>query len=400
MPFAPSKLVVPWSAHLRSRLARWSPLLLTFAFAAGSANCGGSGSKKEPCPVIDCAKAPYRNWTLNGGVAPEISHDESAASTQQAITNGQGEVLTPPRISEIGRLMVRVVRLRNGVPVGNSSGVIVGRHTVLTAAHALRDTRTPYDEIQVLIVDDDTGNWVDARPVAYFVHPDYDPDIENTETHVPNDLAMIEVAIDFQEEQDITPMRIGTGFVPTPDSADCPIDVLSMWGYGRGNRGGDPYIRGTQVTPLDSVHEIIESSIMTFLPVADPGDSGGAVIRLDTRHNVYVLVSLISGLVALADGQTRAATAVLTPERLEPLFRLANQWRNANQSIFAGTYPEPSANLPNGTANPAANHYPVDGEGGDASPTVGGNGHNGYFVYPVVDDPYPQPFPPGAGQCG
>jgi len=382
-----------------------------FLLVATLADCG-SGNTKVPAARIDCGKAAYRQWQLNGGVAPSIGYLdleatqlEHVGTSREAITNPpeNGGVITPPRISDIGRAVVRIVRLRNGAVVGSSTGTIIGRHTVLTAAHTLRSD-TPYDSVQVLVVDGDTGAWVDGRPIRYFVDPDYDPVIENTATHVPNDLALIEVAIDFVETQEITPIQVGSEYLPQRDSCDCPDEVLSIWGYGRGNRGGDPYIRGATVTPLDSDADIQESSIMTFVPIADPGDSGGPVLRFDESRQQYVQVAVNSGDVLTGDGQTRLATAVLNEDRLAPLLTMAESWRLQNQRVFgAPQYPPPDANLPNGTVNQASIVYPVTGAAGRATPIAGNPaaGQNGYFVFPLVPEPARQPFPgPGGGQCG
>jgi hypothetical protein len=330
----------------------------------------------------------------------------------------------------VAREIVQIRFYDHGSLEGTMTGVVIDRHTILTAAHGFYPTQLPngeqttYNNVEVAFLNANNV-WIETPMIAYFIDPRYDADWENTggeRTQMAwgDDLAMLQVAIDF-ERHGIEPVGMGQHYIPARDCNDCAIDALDLWGYGRTDaeraqgRNQDPDDRALRTItsrPLNSVADAQETNVLTFPYYDDPGDSGGPAYRLNRQTGFIEVVGVVSGNEETANNShevgpgaygDRHVTVVstITERFLADARNLAHEWRDATMGLFPPRFPAPMPTLPNGVPNPTATSYPENGPAGPATPIRSESGVNGYFVgtFPFPN-PTALPTPGPAGGCG
>lgn len=314
----------------------------------------------------------------------------------------------PPRYEIPTTDLRQVVQIRsyhNRQLIAVGTGVVVGRTTVLTAAHNLLDDE---DINRVAVAYRHPTGAVDEAAALHFeLNESFRTAYAAGSDLWPGDIALIETDVDF-EARGITPATIATDYIPPRDCADCPnASDLELYGYGpEGVDDLEGPLTGTNANPLNSDANIQTTGILTFQPFMRAGDSGGPVLRPRDGH--LELVGIIAGEDFQANdrfeadntGNRHVGVAINIPsDVLNELRDRANAWRNQNTTFAGPAYPAPAAILPNGTANAVATVYPTPG----TSVPVRGSEATGVNGYYVIDFPFRNviatPLPGPANGC-
>jgi hypothetical protein len=342
---------------------------------------------------------------------------EDIAQARQAIEdpNRHTEYTIPTRAAP---QVVQIRFYRGGMGVAIATGTIVGAHSVLTAAHSFLDNN--FDEVAVAFAPrtgSHAGTLVETPPINYFLNPGYRQRYYGTngEPGWANDLALVEVAIDFRNSG-IQPSVIGTDYTPPCDTNNCPNEPVALMGWGSSHPmpGADPTnldLRGLGTTPLNSAYNIEQTGLITYNQYTDPGDSGGPVYRFNAQESRNEVIGVILGEDDGANDQYEVSptgesggsnpVAVATTIRqadLDELRNLALEWQRASQGNPFGPavqYPRPTRTLPNNHPNPTYSSYPVFGPAGRPTPLFSTRYEDGYFV---GNFPFPAPTDAG-GSC-
>jgi hypothetical protein len=373
----------------------------TFGLTLVASNCGKE--QPLPAPKVNCGKA---NWDANGtqstvaGPGQGVQSDESIGSIGQAITDPRSPratVATYP--TTVNRNVVLVNFYNAGRLVAYETGVVVGAHAVLTAAHQWIPTgsTTPaYDEVRIA-VRTPLGTYVETPVLQTFVDPAFVTDWQQhgeDGADLRGDLLLAMVPIDFTYRTlNITPLHIDTNYIPPRDCNECPDQILSFTGFGLTadelqnsylNNPRNFPMRGVTAEPLNSTQNIEQNGMMTFPPVAQPGDSGSPVTRFaNGRDEVVGLVLGQTDANSNYEIDPRGNNAVtmvntIDADRLQVLQDQAAAWRG--RQIW-NTYPQNESNYPNGAPNRTQNPVPTTLAGAPAA-TAGSmyTGLDGYYV--------------------
>ena len=311
------------------------------------------------------------------------------------------------------------IRIYNDATLmGTATGTVVGRETILTAAHTFYARNYNRVVVAIHLPDANGGNdMFEVAAIDPIIHPTFRTAAEalqaagrDAATDAPwaNDLAFVETTIDLTATLGIQPMHVAQGFQGTQTECDtgCRLDTMQLMGFGL-RHDEPPYqapatrdrlrnvlLRGVALTPANTLADTRSTALLNFDDVADAGDSGGPIIRFNDQvtpgRDELVGIILGSGPaedtghvdpqggVALNAIYRATVGTTITQTAWNELQGAANRWRAAATTL--DVYPQPTATYPNGTVNPLAVDFPHNypANNGSAGPSVpmrsGGDG--------------------------
>lgn len=404
MPRVYSKSALPLWPAARRRIAC---ALAALSCAAATIDCGSS-APPPPSKKVYCGKAEYDAVTGHDSLHAQGASEGAVGSTRQEL-RAVGNSNQP---AELPRAVLReVVQVRvynRGNLVTWQTGTVTGAHTVLTAAHLFAGgrltRREDYDEVRVAYTNG-SNQWVEVPSTAEFLNPAWLRDLNNAAVNdmaggsvVPGDLAIVEVPIDFTDQDNrITPVTVHEDYAPNCDEDDCSTDVVNLVGYGQVFNPAPTAQQvdniPTRVMPADilnSASNVRDTGRLVFLPFTEGGDSGGPV--LVNRNGSLYLVGVHTGRIGVGEddwtpqgqGPIVPASAASTVPRsvMNEIETIREQWRN-NQPVRA-RIPEAQHYLPNGATNQTYLDPYEHGAAGDATPINGLGYTNSYYVNPML----------------
>lgn len=383
--------------------------------------CKSPGNGPKPDPNYVCGRSAFEDYGVQSifgsDLRPLSSDSEGVSSTSEPLRNRRNAMvgITTHLNTEL-RQIVQLRYYRNGVITGVQTGTIIGRNTVLTAAHGFIDAE--YDSVQVAFRNAH-GAWVETPELATFIEPAVHDAFVDDPDEAPwaGDLALTQVPIDFTLHG-ITPVPVRRDFMPNRDCNDCPTQTLYMAGYGltQGQTLFDVHrpstwpLHGVAAMPLNTDTNIRDAQVMTFLWYTEDGDSGGPVLAyIDGQLQ---LVGVLGGDTDGNDGNeandryevdtgeggfnTVTVASTIPTARLNALVALQQRWQSANQHLGQG-YPDTQTNYPNGThhPDPPDNQPP---EAGSWIPVQGSSSVSGYYTLALIASLYTAHVPP-KGSC-
>jgi len=320
------------------------------------------------------------------------------------------------------RAIVQIRFWRDNVVTGISTGTIVGRHTILAAAHSfLIEGDPPYNRVTIGIAPPGGGELLEITPIFFAMNTNFehrfDSEVElinGYDIRRDGDAALIVTREDLQQRPYLVdPFHIEPDYLtpqdnPSEDCDHCPLDVLIGAGWGRRGASADEVLTDrtpTQVTVTvgSNAPNVAQTSVMTFRPYSNEGDSGGPVFYHTFSNDRYNLVGVLSGTINVNDigeptpGGARRydAATTITQAMLNDFDTQVQAWRNASPVAQGASYPTPSPSLPDAQPNPSFTSYPeTDPPGSTTQP--------GFFY----SFPFPTPTHApvgnlmGGNQCG
>jgi hypothetical protein len=374
----------------------------------------GPKTDSMPTPTGTCGKRGHLRSTA-ATTGTRTTH-ERVAEAQQALEDPDGQTVYEVPLSSAPQV-VQIRFYLDGEPAHFATGVVVGGHSVLTAAHPFLDF--DYDYVAIAVAPrtgPHQGTLVETPPIQYLLNRDYVERYHATdgEPGWSDDSALIEVAIDF-EELGIERSHIESDYVPPCDSNGCPIETLTLmgWGSDTATELTQLELRGVEVTPGNSSSNIRDEGLIIHDPRTNNGDSGGPVYRFNAERSRRELIGLMLGDDDSASEQYEvnpgpgdgrgdrlvSVATTLTAGLLDDLRSRGLQWSNQSHGDPFGSdvqYPRPTRTLPNGRPNPTFTSYPETGPAGPATPLFSTHHQDGYFV-----GEYPFPLvTPAPKSCG
>jgi hypothetical protein len=338
-----------------------------------------------------------------------------------------------------------IVQIRfhaEGEIVGYGTGVVVARHNILTAAHlflrpqprdADGDVGSPdtagrdgapqqgYDRVTVAIPRPGGGSFLEIEPTFYAINSEFrdrwyaptDHEQFANDGGRRGDLAGITVAQDLTDAPfGLTPFRIGQDYIPNTDCNDCPIDLVTVAGWGDEDLDPEDVVyqlapRGITATIQNRGQNIRDANVLAFAAFGEHGDSGGPVYRRRADNGGYEVVGILSGGVGLnLEGEPSGtgvvgggAATTITQAMLDDLERQYTRYRLDGGNRGGHHLPTAAPTLPSGLPNPTYTSYPEPGPTGTPTPIDTPDPRDGFFY----DFPWPAPFiepAPGPGHCG
>lgn len=405
---------------------------LALILLAGLCHCGGGGGKAPPAKVNCSHLIPihYEKQSADG-----------VSVSREAIRGQFGTEFEIPfgTLREI--VQIRFYSGRN--IVGYGTGVVVGRHNILTAAHIFlppqprdadsesgsEDTagndgapQEQYDRVTVAIPRIGGGSFIEIEPTFFAINTEFRRRWNAPTDHEQfandggrrGDIAGVTVAQDLTATPYyLTPFVIGQDYVPDMDCNECPTDVLTVAGWGDEDIDPADVVyqlapRGITASVQNGVRNIQDTNVLAFAPFGEHGDSGGPIYRRRPNGGGNEVVGILSGGIGLnLEGEPSGtgvigggAATTITQGMLDDLEEQYTRYRLDGANRGGHVYPTAAPTLPSGLPNPTYTSYPEPGPAGTPSPIEAPNPRNSFFYEFPWPHAFIEPGPEGPGHCG